>query len=262
MAGSGQTQPPASLVQLFKFRKFLDTLKTTHPAKSAPAVGHSECPDATLQETIAEGRKAAAGCLTYSEYRVTEYKLGRRLRQEDGDALLKMLRDPRFQVNEIRTNSMRTLEDWAQKANDIQHWEINLKEECDGNQELVLFLRDIESVIRLIMQDPEYEGYVYMGYEHMTAADGQRTFDTVNSGLFFQINCHAVGAEHTLLALALFIDGSLVRQNIHVKPALGKCKHARCIHGSLSECSVSSAFSFSSALHLTLLYVLHLQWRC
>ena len=58
MAGSGQTQPPASLVQLFKFRKFLDTLKTTHPAKSAPAVGHSECPDATLQETIAEGRKA------------------------------------------------------------------------------------------------------------------------------------------------------------------------------------------------------------
>ena len=74
-----------------------------------------------------------------------------------------------------------------------------------------------------MLEDEEYNRFLYMSYEPMSDAQGRRIFGKVNSGTFWQINAHAVGAENVLITLALFVDGSFVRAHIPVEPVLGKC---------------------------------------
>jgi hypothetical protein len=169
------------------FAHLLAKIDADHPVSAAPPKEYDECPDAEMRAKIRECSKAAAGCLTYTEFRILEYKLVRDLTLADTDELIQRIKDPRFNPAELRTDSTRTLQGWANKASHVKHREINVWRPGDGDQQLVMWLRSIEDVVRRVMADPALQGYIYMGYEPMSDSAGNRIFGPVNSGLFFQI---------------------------------------------------------------------------
>ena len=98
-----------------------------------------ECPDVSYKAIHEEAQQAAATCLTYTEFRVLQYKQERGLTIDEIDDLLK--KDPLFNPAELCSDSTRTLQGLANKATAVEHREIDLWKEGDGNQTLVLWLR-------------------------------------------------------------------------------------------------------------------------
>ena len=93
------------------------------------------------------------------------------------------------------------MEGWATKANDVKYQDMDLTVPSDGKQSLLYFLWIIED---FAIQDKQYDGCVNLGYERLTDDDVQRIFGPFNSGIFFEINAHAVGDENTLLAIDVY----------------------------------------------------------
>jgi hypothetical protein len=203
------------------FGSYVQDVESEYPLDKILPPSYDECPDRDVAALVVEGEAAAAGCLTFAEYQVLSFQVEYGLKQGDADELLRRIKDPRFNPQDINAASTRTLQDRARKANDVEYQEFNFWRPGDGAQTLDMWLRDIEAIVRQILEDKEYDGYMYWGFEKLTDEQGRRIFGPVNSGLFFQINCNRVGANNTMIALAIFIDGSFLKMNIFMKPALG-----------------------------------------
>ena len=125
----------------------------------------------------------------------------------------------------------------------------NLREgPADGDQDLDLWTRELEDVVREIMEDPVFKGNQNFSFELDVDAAGQRLFGgEANAGVAFQIgqvryilgytyiyyvhtsiSCgehvlyfvghNRVGEGTVPLAIVVYIDGSYIKHKIPVKP--------------------------------------------
>ena len=97
-----------------------------------------------------------------------------------------MLRRPEFDSKELdpdlHKRMQRAVEDGRIKC-------FNLHEgEADGDQDLNLWVRELEDVVREIMEDPVFKGNQNFNFEMDLDADGKRLFGCkTNAGVAFQI---------------------------------------------------------------------------
>ena len=99
---------------------------------------------------------------------------------------IEMLRRPEFDSKEVDPNLHKRM----QKA--VQDGRIkcfNLSEgPADGDQDLHLWTREFEDVVREIMEDPVFKGNQNFSFELDVDAAGQRSFGgEANAGVAFQI---------------------------------------------------------------------------
>ena len=99
---------------------------------------------------------------------------------------IEMLRRPEFDSKEVDPNLHKRM----QKA--VQDGRIkcfNLREgPADGDQDLDLWTRELEDVVREIMEDPVFKGNQNFSFELDVDAAGQRLFGgEANAGVAFQI---------------------------------------------------------------------------
>ena len=100
--------------------------------------------------------------------------------------VIAMLQDPEFDSEELDPDLHRRM----QKAvADGRIKCFNLREgPADGNQDLNLWTRELEDVIREIMEDPVFKGNQNFSFEMDVDAAGKRLFGgEANAGVAFQI---------------------------------------------------------------------------
>ena len=100
--------------------------------------------------------------------------------------VIAMLQDPEFDSEELDPDLHRRM----QKAvADGRIKCINLREgPADGDQDLNLWTRELEDVIREIMEDPVFKGNQNFSFEMDVDAAGKRLFGgEANAGVAFQI---------------------------------------------------------------------------
>jgi hypothetical protein len=109
-------------------------------------------------------------------------------RWKDGELkkTIEMLRRPEFDSKEVDPDLHKRM----QKA--VQDGRIkcfNLREgPADGDQDLDLWTRELEDVVREIMEDPVFKGNQNFSFELDVDAAGQRLFGgEANAGVAFQI---------------------------------------------------------------------------
>ena len=97
-----------------------------------------------------------------------------------------MLRDPSFNSNELdpdlHKRMQQAVEDGRIKCFDLREGP------ADGDQDLKAWMRDLEDVIREIMEDPVFKGNQNFSFEMDVDAAGKRLFGgEANAGVAFQI---------------------------------------------------------------------------
>jgi hypothetical protein len=75
---------------------YLTLLDGTCPEACVQPKSHIECPDEELRNSKNAESEAAKGCMNYTEYTSVQFRLGSGLTRPRGDAMLKMVSDPRY----------------------------------------------------------------------------------------------------------------------------------------------------------------------
>jgi hypothetical protein len=100
--------------------------------------------------------------------------------------VINMLSDPNFNSNELdpdlHKRMQQAVEDGRIKCFDLQEGPAH------GDQDLKAWMRDLEDVIREIMEDPVFKGNQNLSFEMDVDAAGKRLFGgEANAGVAFQI---------------------------------------------------------------------------
>jgi hypothetical protein len=106
--------------------------------------------------------------------------------QEELKKVIAMLQNPEFDSKDIDPDLHKRM-DRAVKDGRIKRF--NMREsEADGDQDLDLWAREIEDVVREIMEDPVFKGNQNFKFEMDLDETGQRLFGgEANAGVAFQI---------------------------------------------------------------------------
>ena len=99
---------------------------------------------------------------------------------------IEMLRRPEFDSKELDLDLHKRMQQAVQDGR-IKYF--NLREgPADGDQDLDLWTRELEDVVREIMEDPVFKGNQNFSFELDVDAAGQRLFGgEANAGVAFQI---------------------------------------------------------------------------
>ena len=100
--------------------------------------------------------------------------------------VINMLRDPKFNSKELdpdlHKRMQQAVEDGRIKCFDLREGP------ADGDQDLKAWMRELEDVIREIMEDPVFKGKQKFSFEMDVDAAGKRLFGgEANAGVAFQI---------------------------------------------------------------------------
>ena len=157
-----------------------------------------------------------------------------------------MLQNPEFDTKDIDPDLHQRM---AKAVDDGRIKCFNLREgAADGDQDLNLWIREVEDVVREIMEDPIFKGNQNFHFEMELDELGKRMFGgEANAGVSFQIgqlryvshnkyklvrtkyilrtywiltciSCCRAGDGTVPLAIVVYIDGSFVKHKIPVKP--------------------------------------------
>ena len=161
--------------------------------------------------------------LNYSQRRIVELRKIYKLNLRATNAVIELVMDPIFDVQELRTSRVQTLENRLRRGydgGDITEYDFHT--EMDGKQNLKMYLRNGLQVMEEIFSDPRFKDHLILTFTPTFDENGNRTFGSAMGGLWAQFHMRALknGAE-VLLALALYIDASFVKVNLSVKPVYG-----------------------------------------
>jgi hypothetical protein len=99
----------------------------------------------------------------------------------------------------------------------------NMREsELDGDQDLTLWLRSLEEVLREVLGDERMAGHQHFSFETVVDKEsGEREFGPSNSAVSFQLAQVTAGPDCVPVSLVVYIDGSFIKHGIPVKPIYG-----------------------------------------
>lgn len=81
---------------------------------------------------------------------------------------------------------------------------------------------DLEAVLRDLVSDPRLKNHQFFEFKEYKDDRGVRVFGEANGSLMFQYAAARVGPGKVPLAVVVYIDGTFIKQNIHVKPIYGR----------------------------------------
>ncbi len=95
----------------------------------------------------------------------------------------------------------------------------NMREsELDGDQDLTLWLRSLEDVLREVLGDERMAGHQHFSFEMIVDEEsGEREFGSSNRAVSFQLAQVRAGPDCVPVSLVVYIDGSFIKHRIPVK---------------------------------------------
>lgn len=139
------------------------------------------------------------------------------------DLIQKVLLNPLFDPKDIDHDLHdRLSQETAQAEGDIQT--VDLWTEGDGRQEVKLYKRPIEKVLRELLSDTRLRGCQHFKFRLYRTATGERIFGGDSNGsITFQIAQLLVGEGIVPISIVLYIDGSWIKNSISIRPIY--CKY-------------------------------------
>ncbi len=101
--------------------------------------------------------------------------------------------------------------------------EYDLWTEMDGLQEVKLYVRNLQHIIKDLLQHLGYRDLQYLHFEYREM-NGGPMFGPATGGIWWQIAVRKIGQDHVLIALVVFQDGSCVKLNLIWEPLYGPCR--------------------------------------
>jgi hypothetical protein len=161
--------------------------------------------------------------LNYSQRRIVELRRIYKLNLRATNAVMELVADPRFNAQELETKRVQCLENRLRRGYDGgDTTEYDFHTEMDGRQDLKMYLRNPLRFMEEIFGDPIFKDHLILTFTPTFDEDGGRTFGSATGALWAQFQMRALknGVE-VLLALAVYIDVSVVKVNLSVKPIYG-----------------------------------------
>jgi len=137
-----------------------------------------------------------------------------RLSQSEGQSLLNMMRHPRFNVSDIRSQNIvhliRRLERPFQESTVHTY---NMWKEGDGNQRLELVVRDFLEVFREIMRNPQWKNHFDLVARAIFDAMGERLIGPACSALHWERIQSKLQPDGAVGAVQAYFDETFMGQN-------------------------------------------------
>ena len=179
--------------------------------------------DALENEFIPALSADAAGHFTRSEQILQEYARKRTMNATELKSLIQeVLHHPEFNADEVDSDMharlMKAVADGDVEIHDL--WK-----EGDGDQEVKLFTRDVEKVLRKLLGDIRLAGNQHFEFKEYKDSKGNRIFSCDSNGsVSFQIGQIRAGDSIVPVSLVLYIDGTFMKNGIPIRPIYGELK--------------------------------------
>ena len=134
-------------------------------------------------------------------------------------ATINLIKSTDFKVEDVNVDLHKRVAAAIANGHFTSH---NMREsDLDGDQDLTLWLRSLEDVLREVLGDDRMAGHQHFSFEMQTNDDGEREFGASNGAVSFQIAQVRCGPDCVPVSLVIYIDGSFIKHGIPVKPIYG-----------------------------------------
>ena len=173
-----------------------------------PRLVRSLAPCTPLDQLIIRPGESG-GMLTQAEYQLARFCSEEKLKKRTADRLIRMIKQRAFVIEDIRAETIREIEKMISDSSSSKILEYDLRRECDGVQEVKVYLRSLRHIIADLLRHLGYRDLQYLHFEYKEM-HGERIFGPANGGIWWQITVRKIGEGHVLIALIVFQDGSWV----------------------------------------------------
>jgi hypothetical protein len=136
--------------------------------------------------------------------------------QDELIATINLIKSTDFKVEDVNVDLHKRVAAAIAKGHFTSH---NVREsDLDGDQDLTLWLRSLEEILREVLGDDRMAGHQHFCFEMQTNDDGEREFGASNSAVSFQIAQVRCGPDCVPVSLVIYINGSFIKHGIPVKP--------------------------------------------
>ena len=133
---------------------------------------------------------------------------------DESIATIKWIKSTDFKVEDVNVDLHRRVAAAIAKGHFTSH---NIREsELDGDQDLTLWIRSLEEVLREVHFDDQMAGHQHFSFEMTVNEDGERNFGALNSAVSFQLAPVRAGLDCVPVSLVVYIDGSFIKHGITV----------------------------------------------
>ena len=117
---------------------------------------------------------------------------------------IKLIKSADFKVDDVNIDIHKRVAAAIAQGKFTSH---NMREsDLDGDQDLTLWLRSLEDVVREIIGDERMDGHQHLKFEISRTQDGERQFGALNGAVSFQLAQVRSGPECVPVSLVIYID--------------------------------------------------------
>jgi hypothetical protein len=201
----------------------LATLPDPSPSLSQGHIEAIPVTEARERGFIPEASDETLQAFSSSEMKLYKHATKYKWTQDELIATINMIKSTDFKVEDVNVDLHKRVAAVIAKGHFTSH---NMREsDLDGDQDLTLWLRSLEEVLREVLGDDRMAGHQHFCFEMQTNDDGERefglNFGASNSAVSFQIAQVRCGPNCVPVSLVIYIDGSLIKHGIPVKPLYG-----------------------------------------
>jgi hypothetical protein len=197
----------------------LATLPDPSPSISHAPVEAIPVAEARERGLIPEASDETLQAFSFSEMKLYKHATKYRWTQDELIATINLIKSTDFKVEDVNVDLHKRVAAAIANGHFTSH---NMREsDLDGDQDLTLWLRSLEDVLREVLGDDRMAGHQHFSFEMLTNDDGEREFGASNGAVSFQIAQVRCGPDCVPVSLVIYIDGSFIKHGIPVKPIYG-----------------------------------------
>ena len=197
----------------------LATLPDPSPSSSHAPVEAIPVAEARERGLIPEASDETLQAFSFSEMKLYKHATKYRWTQDELIATINLIKSTDFKVEDVNVDLHKRVAAAIANGHFTSH---NMREsDLDGDQDLTLWLRSLEDVLREVLGDDRMAGHQHFSFEMLTNDDGEREFGASNGAVSFQIAQVRCGPDCVPVSLVIYIDGSFIKHGIPVKPIYG-----------------------------------------
>jgi hypothetical protein len=204
------------------FRSLSALLATLPDPSPSLSHGHVEAipvTEARERGLIPEASDETLQAFSFSEMKLYKHATKYRWTQDELIATINLIKSTDFKVEDVNVDLHKRVAAAIANGHFTSH---NMREsDLDGDQDLTLWLRSLEDVLREVLGDDRMAGHQHFSFEMLTNDDGEREFGASNGAVSFQIAQVRCGPDCVPVSLVIYIDGSFIKHGIPVKPIYG-----------------------------------------
>jgi hypothetical protein len=176
--------------------------------------------EATARGCIPEASDETLQAFTYSEMKLYKHAISYKWTVDELISTIKLIKSTDFKVEDVNIDLHKRVAAAIAKGHFTSH---NMREsDLDGDQDLTLWIRSLEEVLREVLGDQRMAGHQHFSFEMVENEEtGEREFGASNSAVSFQLAQVRFGPNCVPVSLVIYIDGSFIKHGIPVKPIYG-----------------------------------------